>query len=146
MTISSILFGIGLALLAGVYVARPFRERSARPAAAQHGGKRQELLAQKAAIYAAIREIDADAQVGKLEPADHRTLRQRYVAEGVAVLKALDELPGGDEIDTAIEADVARFAGDEPLASSPGAFCRACGTPAEPGDRFCAKCGARLRG
>jgi hypothetical protein len=146
MTISSILFGIGLALLAGVYVIRPFGERSSRPAAAQRGGKRQELLARKVAIYAAIREVDSDVQVGKLEPADHRVLRGRYVAEGVAVLKALDEQPAGDEIDAAIEADVARLAGDEPLESPPGAFCRACGAPAEPGDRFCAKCGARLRG
>ncbi len=146
MTISSILFGIGLALLAGVYVARPFRERTSRPAAAQSGGRRQELLAQRAAIYAAIREIDADVQVGKLEPADHRVLRQRYLAEGVAVLKALDALPAGDEIDAAIEADVAGLAGGKAPASRPGAFCRACGAPAEPGDKFCGKCGASLGG
>ena len=146
MTISSILFGIGLALLAGVYVARPLKERSLRPAAAQSPGERQGLLAQKAAIYAAIREIDADVQVGKLEPADHQVLRGRYVAEGVAVLKALDALPAGDEIDAAIEADVARLAGDEPLEPSPGDYCGACGAATEPDDKFCARCGARLGG
>jgi hypothetical protein len=146
MTISSILFGIGLALLAGVYVARPFRERSSRPAAAQSPGERQRLRAQKAAIYAAIREIDADVQVGKLEPDDHRVLRRRYLAEGVAVLKALDAQPAGDQIDAAIEADVARLAGGEPLESPSGAFCPACGAPADAGDRFCGKCGASLRG
>jgi len=146
MNISAILFGAGLALLAGVFIARPFLERSAQLAAGRQSSPRQELLAQKAANFAAIREIDADVQVGKLEPADHRTLRQRYVAEGVAVLKALDSLPAGDAVEAAIEADVARLlAGERPVPAG-GAFCPSCGAPADPRDKFCARCGARIEG
>ena len=88
MTISSYLFGIGLALITAVYIARPFIKRSTTPRSSLQAGRRQQLLAHKASLYAAIREIDTDVQLGKLESADHRVLRQRYVTEGVAVLRA----------------------------------------------------------
>ncbi len=146
MTISSILFGVGLALLAGVFVARPFKQGYLRPVTLERGGERQQLLAQKAAVYAAIREIDNDVQLGKLERDDHRMLRQRYVAEGVAVLKALDALPIEDEIDQAIEADVVRVAERRPHETSDGAYCRACGAEANSGDRYCGRCGGSLKG
>lgn len=145
MTISSILFGVGLALLAAAFVIRPLRDGSYRAAVTQSAGERQQLLAQKAAVYAAIHEIDTDVQVGKLEPADHRVLRQRYIAEGVAILKALDALPVGDEVDQEIEADVARVASHQPLEARGGAFCSACGAAAERDDRFCSRCGVTLR-
>lgn len=145
MTISSILFGVGLALLSAFFIARPFYRHLALPAAGRGVGERQSLLGQKAAIFAAIREIDTDVQMGKLELADHRTLRQQYLAEGVIVSRALDALPAGDEIDATIEADVARWSQGEHLASD-GAFCPSCGGSTDPDDKFCAKCGAQLRG
>jgi hypothetical protein len=146
MTTSSILFGVGLALLTGFYIIRPFYQRSQGSLSNRSGGERRELLEQKAAVYAAIREIDIDVQTGKLEPTDHRFLRQRYLNEGVAVLKALDDLLVADEIDAAIESDLERLRVGEPLSSSDGDVCPACGVPVDLADRFCAKCGARLRG
>jgi len=141
MTVSSILFGTGLALLTVFFITRPFHQRSA-PSAAGRRGQRGKLLAQKAAIYAAIREIDADAQLGKLEPADHRALRHRYLAEGVTALKALAALPAGDKIDAAIESALARLRKGKTARG--GRFCPACGAPAGPGAQFCAQCGAQL--
>ena len=145
MTISSIFLGVGLALLSAYFIARPFYRHLGHPAAGRGVGERQKLLGRKAAIYAAIREIDTDVQMGKLELADHRSLRQQYVAEGAMILRALDELPAGDEIDKAIEADVARWSQGVSLASD-GAFCPACGSSTDLDDKFCAKCGAQLRG
>lgn len=145
MTTSSIIFGLGLALLTAFLIARPFFQGSVQASSSPGGGERRRLLEHKAAIYAAIREIDTDVLVGKLEVADHRILRQRYVVEGVAVLKALDGLASGDEIDAAIEADVAhRSSGEHP--PSDRLFCADCGAQTDPDDKFCAKCGARLRG
>ena len=140
-----------MALLSAFFIAPPFYRHLGPPAAVRGEGERQSMLGQKAAIYAAIREIDTDVQMGKLELADHRTLRQQYVAEGVVVLRALDALPAGDEIDASIEADVARWSQGEHLASgehlvSDGAFCPSCGGSTDPDDKFCAKCGAQLRG
>ena len=65
--------------------------------------------------------------------------------EGRALGIACD-VSSRDQIDAAIEADVARLAGGETLESPSGAFCPACGAPADAGDRFCGKCGASLRG
>ncbi len=155
MTISSYLFGIGLALIAAVYIAWPFIKRSTTPRSSLQAGRRQQLLAHKASLYAAIREIDTDVQLGKLESADHRVLRQRYVTEGVAVLRALDGLPAPDEIDAAIEADVTSLRdGRRPASHRPSPSvvetgerrCPTCDGPANTDDLFCATCGARLVG
>jgi hypothetical protein len=155
MTIGSYLFGIGLALITGVYIARPFIKRSTTPRSTPQAGRRRQLLVQKAALYAAIREIDTDVQLGKLELADHRVLRQRYVTEGVAVLRALDGLPAPDEIDAAIEADVTSLRdGRRPASPGPSPAgaetaerrCPACDGLANADDLFCARCGARLEG
>jgi len=155
MTISSYLFGIGLALIAAVYIARPFIKRSTTPRSSLQAGRRQQLLAHKASLYAAIREIDTDVQLGKLESADHRVLRQRYVTEGVAVLRALDGLPAPDETDAAIEADVTSLRdGRRPASHRPSPSgvetgerrCPTCDGPANTDDLFCATCGTRLEG
>ena len=58
MTTSSLLFGAGLALLAVWFVARPFRGRNAHGGFGRAHSQRERLLRQKAALFAAIREID----------------------------------------------------------------------------------------
>ncbi len=145
---SALLFGAGLLLVTLYLILRPFLRQPASPwTVEQVSSPRQRLMAQKAAIYAAIREIDADVRVGKLEPVDHQALRQRYLVEGVAVLKALDELPVDAGVDAAIEADLARLQSGGALPTvDAGRFCSGCGTAADPGDRFCARCGAQLKG
>lgn len=144
MTTSSLLFGAGLALLAIWFVARPFRGGHLQGDFGRAHSQRERLLRQKAALLAAIREIDADVQVGKLEPSDHRVLRQRYAAEAVAVLKSLDALPIDDAVDAAIEADVTRVRQGERLDAPSVRSCARCGASMELHDRFCARCGARL--
>jgi hypothetical protein len=149
MTTSSLLFAASIVVLLVLFVSRPLRERVARIGAGRAVSRRQQLMAQKAAIYAAIHEIDTDVQLGKLEPADHRALRKRYVSEAVAVLRALDEESFDDAADSAIEADIARLKEGQPLANLTAdvadRYCGSCGAPAGAQDRFCAHCGARLK-
>lgn len=149
MTTSSLLFGAALVIVLALYVGRPLREQVVGGRARRSTSRRQQLMAQKAALYAAIREIDTDVQVGKLEPADHRALRQRYVAEAAAVLRALAEEPVEDPIDAAIEAEVGQLKEGRPPAAAVvpagGRFCGACGAAADAHDRFCARCGAGLK-
>jgi hypothetical protein len=149
MTTSSLLFGAAMVILLALFISRPLRERVIGARAGRSASRRQQLMAQKAAIYAAIREIDSDVQVGKLEPADHRALRKRYVSEAVAVLKALDQESAEDSTDLAIEADISRLKDGQPLPPvAPDVerqYCGSCGAPADARDRFCARCGARLK-
>jgi hypothetical protein len=148
MTTSSLLFGVAVVVVLGFYLTEPWRRRRGGGLGRQSASRRQQLMAQKAAIYAAIREIDTDVQTGKLEPADHRALRRRYVSEAVGVLSALDEQEPEDLIGSAIEADLMRLKeGRLPAApdSAPGGrFCAACGAAIDAGDRFCAGCGAKV--
>lgn len=149
MTISSLLFGAGLAALSAFFIWLPFRQGTDRPGRGGERTERQKLLGQRAAIYAAIREIDADVQVGKLEAVDHQLLRRRYLAEGVAVLKALAALQDADPVEVAIEKDVERWKEGSELpagSAAKGVFCTRCGAPAGRGDQFCGRCGASIRG
>lgn len=143
MTSSSIVFGIGLAMLLLAYVAVPFRRQGIRSPEGRHSG-RLSSVEQKAAIYAAIREIDTDVQLGKLEAADHQYLRQRYLEEAAAVLRQLDSM-SDDGVARSIEADVARIRQGEAIRERDGwSTCKTCGAAVDRADRFCASCGAGL--
>jgi hypothetical protein len=149
MTTSSILFGASIVIMLAFFIGRPLRERVSGRRAGRSASKRQQLMAQKAAIYAAIREIDNDVQVGKLEPADYRALRKRYVSEAVGVLKALGQESADDPIAAAIEADISRLKEGLPLAQAAAdaghRYCGSCGAATGAHDRFCAYCGERLK-
>ena len=84
---------------------------------------------------------------------------ERYVAEGVAVLKQLDALSGQDgraAVEAEIEArvlalrqkpDFSVSEATKPDFHEPATqFCTQCGHPADPKDRFCARCGTPLKG
>jgi len=111
------------------------------------------LITRRDAIYALIRELDADHQTGKINDEDYQALRQRYVTEGVAVLKQMDAMPSQDgrgALEAEIEAAVLalRRAHAAPAPTGPQSatqFCTQCGHAVDPEDRFCARCGASLK-
>lgn len=146
MTTSALLFGAGLLIVVAFYVTEPFRSGVEQSTGGGATTRRERLLEKKGVILAAIREIDADVLVGKLEPADHRVLRQRYVVEGAAILKELDALQSSDAVTAAIESDLARIrSGSSPRPAQSGGYCHQCGSPVDRTDKFCAKCGAQMK-
>jgi hypothetical protein len=148
---------VGVALLVGtvVYVARPLflRPSERSPERSTDAHSHAQLTKRRDALYALIRELDADHQTGKINDEDYQALRERYVAEGVNILKQLDALSSGDSraaLEARIEAQV--LALREARSTATGAdqepatrFCTQCGHPVDPEDRFCAQCGAPLR-
>ncbi len=91
MDIGAILIGLAIAVAAAVYVMQPLRRRS-RLARSLAPSPRQRLEADYRATLDAIRELDFDFQTGKVLEEDYRPLRERYVAQGVALLKEMEQL------------------------------------------------------
>ncbi len=127
-----------------------------------------ELIARRDALYAALKDAEFDRETGKLTEEDYQAVRTRTMAEAAGVLRQLDHLTPEAEaaLDAEIEAEVARLrdgaaaaiapelaaAVDAEIAAlakraAPARFkpaCPDCGQPYQPGDAFCAACGASL--
>jgi hypothetical protein len=150
---------LDLALLAVVaYVIvrpllRPAHTRDAQPSAAEA------LTAERERLLAALRDLELDHATGVVAEQDYGPQRAQLVTRGAAVLRQLDELaarPRGQapqarrSIEDEIEAAVSQRrqgrhgAASRGAGSSPASACPTCGQAAQPGDRFCAHCGAAL--
>jgi hypothetical protein len=114
------------------------------------------LLARREAVLAGLRDLEADHADGRVANADYERLRAEALAEGAAVLQALDRMAADAEAGNAqllsrIEAEIAQRrarGADAGRASTTerGPVCEACGRAHAPGDSFCAGCGSRLGG
>jgi multidrug efflux pump subunit AcrA (membrane-fusion protein) len=168
MAIGSILLGVALLVLVGLFIARPFlrpQEEEAVPT------EQQLLLEEKEALLDQIQALDFDHETGKIPTQLHELQRARLVEQATAVLQAIDDV-GGEEgasfaapapeasdidVDIEIEAAIARVRRQGAQKTAPSApelspavtnghtrFCPQCGTPTDSGDRFCANCGNNL--
>lgn len=107
----------------------------------------EELVRQRDAMYAAIKDLENEYATGKLSEADYRSLRAKYEAKAVTLLQELDRvvatLPRAETDDT-IEREVARLR--RASKKEDARMCPQCGAPYAAEDVFCTKCGAALRG
>ncbi len=162
MTVGSILLGIALFILVGLFVARPFlRPQDTEGVKSEF----ERLLQEKEHLLDQIQALDFDHETGKLPTEVHEIQRVRLVDQATAVLQAIDAgeqrtflapaLHADVDVDIEIEAAVARLrqqrqqkettALPTPAAANGQArFCPQCGALTDPGDRFCANCGHNL--
>lgn len=102
---------------------------------------------QKRAILQALKDLEYERSVGKIDEADYQELSQRYRAEAKRLLRALDDDLG--PMRARAEAYAAERLG---TAKRPAAAakerarraCEACATPNDDDARFCKRCGATL--
>jgi len=132
----NVIFGVLMIVLAAAYVAAPFWRMRAGPEAdvdADPSGDRERFERQKREAYAAIKEAEFDYQTNKLSEADLRAIRDKYTAQALEAIAALQTRTG----------PVAR----RPAAGRPArmAFCPGCGRQVAPKAKFCAGCGRALR-
>jgi hypothetical protein len=118
------------------------------------------LLAEREAVLATLRDLDADLAAGRITAEEHAPLRARAVQRGVVTLAALDRLEAdyagqAARLAAAIEADVvaARQAEARPApaggAGAPGrstGACGRCGGSLGPADPACGRCGQPVGG
>src|SRR3972149_5481501 len=83
-----------------------------------------DVLSQREGVYLAIKELEADYQMGNLSDRDYHELRENYKLKAARVLKEMDELTAASQVAVqapvggAAEAEAARRAGD--LSAQPG--------------------------
>jgi hypothetical protein len=114
-----------------------------------------DLLAQRDGVYATLRDLELDQQLGKLDAADYTTLREKYMTRATEILQELDALRGEGDAQAAsaeIEKQVAALRqkaerstqNKEISKASSELHCTNCGRPYTAGDQFCARCGRAL--
>ena len=78
--------------------------------------RRDELMARRDAIYAALKEVESDRQLGDLGNEDYQDVRARYMHEAAHILRQLDHLTpeAGAAVDAEIEEAVAAIRAEAP--------------------------------
>ena len=133
-----------------VLVARPILSRRLQPAAQAAAHAYLELQHQKELVYAAIKELELDRAVGKIDAGDYEAQRGLLEDSAVDLLHRLEQGERVDELATVeeqVESDVAtlvRTRGSADTGESAARFCTGCGAPRAADHRFCPRCGTEF--
>lgn len=100
------------------------------------------LQRKKEVVLANIQDLDFEYECGKLSAGDHGRVRAELAGEAAAVFEAIDRIENDQDLDALIRREV--DARKESLADA--AVSTGCGHRNPPGNKFCAECGARLKG
>lgn len=122
-----------LAVAAAIFIGYPFYQSRKQKFSFESNHRAEELENRKAEIYAAIKDIEFDYQMGKLSEEDYLELREQYKSQAVDLLKKIDVEEQGKQRRMGKKVKAAEIK-----------FCVDCGMPVLGGDRFCTNCGTRL--
>jgi zinc-ribbon domain len=141
---------VGLIVLAAVLVVLAYPLYLSRPrAVASSSGAVNDLLAQRDGLYATLRDLDLDFELGKLDGTDYHSRREKYLGRASLVLQQLDRARAATGQDGGmsdeIEREVAALRRAQGMATGPSTHtCPNCGRVYNEGDRFCGRCGHTL--
>lgn len=155
-----IVLGAGALVLTLFWLWQSMRHAFAHAGDVVHAGvispgtrERAGLLAKKQALLLALKDLEAERDIGKLSEADFKELNARYRAQAREVLKKLDTQlePHRQAARALLDGKVAAAAPPAPVDVAPATATvetdGACPTCATANDRdavFCKKCGTRL--
>ncbi len=128
--IDIILFTAALAALA--YTLLPYVWRGRTYAKVNLGA--EDLFIAKERIYANIKDLDLDHEMGKVGDADYQAMRGHLKQEAAATIERIDRLHGGVGR-AALEREIAQHR------TASATACRKCGASLAAGSRFCPECG-----
>jgi hypothetical protein len=115
--------------------------------------KDKALEKSKEDVYAAIKEMEMDFGMGKISEEDYQDLKSRYKSKALHILKELDGVEGGEDVDAAIEREVRQLRMEKEPESEKRHeketalqlnFCPQCGKKVGPSDNFCHGCGMKF--
>lgn len=134
----TILFALLLTVLAVAFVSYPLLKRRSYSSDAPDADKLGELYSKRDTTYSMIKELEFDLQSGTLNEADHEDLSERYKAKAVSLLRDIDNVEQGGDVEMEIEKQILE------LRRGKGDFCSQCGVKVQESDRFCPQCGTSL--
>jgi hypothetical protein len=150
---------VSLAALA--YVVWPLVQPKSAPALVQDE-RLVDLIARKDTLLRAIKELEFDYQVGKLDEGDYRRFDQQLRRQAIGLLQQIEKVaPESSSLDERMEQEIAQLrktsdaapikpkpapqatpvAADAPPPLSRARYCTNCGAPLAPAHKFCANCG-----
>ena len=109
MDLGSIFLILGLFVLVGLFIGRPFLERKATAVSPQEQ-QHSSLLAERDRILNALQELDFDFTLCKIPEPDYPVQRATLLQRGADVLRQLDAIqtePNGEDAEAHLEAVIA---------------------------------------
>lgn len=149
-----------LTVLAFAFIAYPLLRQRLRSVGAVEDEQLEELHSRRDTTYSMLKELEFDKESGILSEEDYQDLETRYKGKAISILRGIDDLGKGSGVDDEIENQVQKLRRgkssqvDEELekevlglrrGKGKGRFCPQCGVGCQKDDRFCSRCGARLR-
>lgn len=134
----TIFIAVVLTVLAFAFISYPLLRQRAPKVGLTEDEKLKELRSKRDTTYAMLKEMEFDLQSGILTEEDYHDLEARYKKKAISILRGIDDLKKGTNMEDEIEKRVME------LRQSKGRFCLQCGTKHQEGDRFCSRCGTSL--
>lgn len=109
MDIGSIFLILGLLILVGVYIGRPFFEKGA-DFFSEFEQEQSTLLAERDRVINALQELDFDYTLGKIPDGDYPAQRASLLMHGADVLRQLDTYQAdiaGSDLESRLETAIA---------------------------------------
>ena len=138
-------------ILAGFYVLLPlFREtRDSLDVELLAETELDRLFDRKAVIYRNLKDLEFEYSMGRLSDADYKRLEAEYKNEAAVILQKLDRLDAAENLDEAIEKDIAsrkaKLTSPDRKPPVISQRCPSCGAEIIPGKKYCADCGQRIK-
>lgn len=146
----TLLIGLLIAVAAVAYVVRPLLQ-SGTPLVLVEDDRLAELLSRKDGVLRAIKDLEFDYKVGKLDEGDYQRFDQSLRRQAIGLIQQIERIaPESSGLDELLEAEIARqrknlpdSAANRSVTTGLGQrFCTQCSAPLAAGYRFCANCGA----
>lgn len=100
MTVFAILF---LTVLAFAFIAYPFLRQKSSSVVAAGDEQLQELHSRRDTTYAMLKELEFDKESGILSEDDYQELEARYKDKAISILRGIDDVGKGTEVEDEIE-------------------------------------------
>jgi ribosomal protein L40E len=128
----------------------PIDEALDEAAAAARGHATSRAAERKRVALRALKDLEHEHAVGKIDDADYLALTERYRADAKAALRELDDQvaefrPRAEALVEARLSRSARKSAKTEPEKAPRVACAKCGAKNDPDARFCKKCGANLK-